>query len=69
MGEEKATVFSHVNTSQISMVILTFVPQVTVVAIFVIVYSVQFYIKSRLKDYGMMTLLGIREKDMRKFLT
>ena len=68
IGKEKVSVFSHVNTSQLSTVILTFVPQVTVIAIIVVVYSVQFYIKSRLKDYGMLIMLGIREKDMKKFL-
>ena len=44
------------------------IPEVLVVSIVVIVYSVRFYIRSRMKDYGILTVLGIREKDMKKLI-
>lgn len=44
------------------------IPEILVVSIVVIVYSVRFYIRSRMKDYGILTVLGIREKDMKKLI-
>lgn len=39
-----------------------------IVGVLVIAYSVQFYIYSRMKDYGMLKILGIRRKDMNRIL-
>lgn len=44
------------------------IPEILIVSIVVIVYSVRFYIRSRMKDYGILTVLGIREKDMKKLV-
>lgn len=39
-----------------------------IVGVVVIAYSVQFYIYSRMKDYGMLKILGIKRKDMNRML-
>lgn len=44
------------------------IPFVIVITVLVIVYAVRFYIQSRMKDYGLLMILGIRSKEMRLFL-
>ena len=39
-----------------------------IVGVVVIAYSVQFYIYLRMKDYGMLKILGIKRKDMNRML-
>lgn len=61
-------VFPLQTASELPQIMQTFVPPVILIAVIVIVYSVQFYIHSRLQDYGMLIILGIRKKDLKKFL-
>lgn len=44
------------------------VPVLILISAVVTVYALQFYIRSRIKEYAMFTMLGIRKKDMRKML-
>lgn len=55
-------------TGELDDVMRSLVPEIIIVAVVVIVYSVQFYIRSRIKDYSMLMILGIKQKEMRKFL-
>lgn len=44
------------------------IPVVILITVLVVGYSVQFYIQSRVKDYGMLKILGIQRKDMRRMV-
>lgn len=44
------------------------IPVMILLSAVVTVYALRFYIRSRLKEYALFTMLGIRKKDMRKLL-
>lgn len=61
--ETTALAFQY--SSDLAKTLRTIIPAIILIAILVIAYSVRFYIQSRMKDYSIMTLLGISQKDMR----
>lgn len=67
-GIEKLGIFFYQKYCGLGETLTKYTGGVMIIAVAVIIYSVKFYVKSRMKDYGMLSLLGIRAKDMRKFL-
>lgn len=63
---DNANLFQY--ASALGKMMRTIIPAIIIIAIIVITYSVRFYVQSRMKDYGMMTVLGIRRKDMRNLV-
>lgn len=64
--ETKALAFAY--ASELSKELRTVIIFIIFVTIIVVAYSVKFYIQSRMKDYGMLTILGIRKKDMKNII-
>lgn len=64
--ETKALAFAY--SSEQARILGSVTPAVVLVAVIVVAYSVQFYVQSRMRDYSMLTVLGIRKKDMRKMI-
>lgn len=64
--ETKALAFAY--RSELKEQLRTIIPVVIFITVVVIAYSVQFYIQSRMKDYGMLGILGIQKKDMRRMI-
>lgn len=65
---EYTGVFLYQKMSELQPFFNMLTPVIGVIGLAVIAYAVQFYIASRMKDYGMLKVLGIREKDMKKML-
>lgn len=53
--EEQANNYLEININML-------IPSIIVASAIIIVYSLRFYIKTRVKDYGMFSILGIRKK-------
>lgn len=64
--ETKALAFAY--SSELAKQLRMVIPAVIFVTIIVTAYSVRFYIQSRMKDYGMLKILGIRKRDMQKVI-
>lgn len=62
----KALVFAY--SSEQAKMLRIVIPVILVVAVMVAAYSVRFYVQSRMRDYGMLTVFGIRKRDMRKMI-
>lgn len=62
--ETEALAFAY--RSELKGQIRAIIPVVILITVLVVGYSVQFYIQSRMKDYGMLRILGIQSKDMRR---
>lgn len=73
MGEavshiERDAVFFNQGTSELKQIVWMLNPLLVAIGVVVIAYSVQFYIYSRMKDYGMLKVLGIRRREMNRML-
>ena len=64
--ETDALAFAY--RSELKGQIRAVIPVVILITVLVVGYSVQFYIQSRVKDYGMLKILGIQRKDMRRMV-
>lgn len=64
--ETDALAFAY--RSELKGQIRSVIPVMILITVMVIGYSVQFYIQSRMKDYGMFRILGIQRKDMRSMV-
>lgn len=64
--ETDALAFAY--RSELKGQIRSVIPVMILITVLVIGYSVQFYIQSRMKDYGMFRILGIQRKDMRSMV-
>lgn len=64
--ETKALAFAY--RSELKEQLRTIIPVMVFITILVIAYSVQFYIQSRMKDYGIFQILGIRKRDMQRMV-
>lgn len=56
------------NSSRGLGVIYALIPSLILISAVVSTYSLQFYIRGRIKEYALLSLLGIKKKDMRKVL-
>lgn len=65
---ERDAVFFNQGISELKQIMWILNPLLVGIGVIVIAYSVQFYIYSRMKDYGMLKILGIRRRDMNKML-
>ena len=65
---ERDAVFFNQDMSELKQITWILNPLLVGIGVIVIAYSVQFYIYSRMKDYGMLKILGIRRRDMNKML-
>lgn len=54
--------------SELKGQIRAIIPMMILITVLVTAYSVQFYIQSRMKDYGIFWLLGISRRDMRTMI-
>ncbi len=64
--ETKALAFAY--SSELSKQLRVVIPFVVFAAILVIAYSIKFYINSRMEEYGIFKILGIRKIDMRNMI-
>lgn len=64
--ETEALAFAY--RSELPKLLMVLIPAFILIAIVVAAYSVRFYVQSRIKDYGMLMVLGIRRKDMCKII-
>lgn len=64
--ETKALAFAY--RSELKVQLRTIIPVMVFITILVITYSVQFYIQSRMKDYGIFQILGIRKRDIQRMV-
>lgn len=64
--ETEALEFAY--RSELPKLLMVLIPAFILIAIVVAAYSVRFYVQSRVKDYSMLMILGIRRKDMLKIV-